>query len=666
MPLTTPKLDDRRFQDIVDEAKKRIPHYCKEWTDHNVSDPGITLVELFAWMTEIILYRMNQVPDLHYIKFMEMLGISLKGPEPAKVPVTFWLSAPQPNPVMIPAGTEVASTQTETEPSIIFTTDSDFRVDPPRLSAVCSRVAGDDGKRLFREQNLRRLEAGFEGFEVFTRLPKVDDALYFGFSNDISHHILGLEMDFDPAGGAGVDPTLPPYIWEASTGEAEVRWQACDVEIDGTKGMNSAGRVRIHLPRTGMYRVNDKELYWVRARIRQISEPELSEGMRPYRMTPRLRKFTAATWGGTVPATHAQKIEREHLGKSNGSPGQIFCLKFAPLLKRKPGEHLTVQVEGELPQVWIEVHDFSSSRSNDRHYTLDDISGELRFGPAIRQQDGTIKLYGAVPRRNANLIFNSYRHGGGQIGNVQPNIINTLKTGIPFLSRVANRQPATGGLDAETIESAMMRAPALLRSRERAVTEADYEFLAREALPAAIGRVKCLQPLPVEAGRIIPGLIYVLVIPRVSHPEGFIAPELLRLKPEEVKALTEYLDERRLLTVALDIREPAYHWVSVKVKLRASPGTDPGRVKTEVLKRLHGFLNPLTGGTDGEGWPFGRHLFASDIYQCLQGIPNVQFIRSAEMYSAKPGGEAQGSPLEILEVLAHGVVVSGIHNVEFV
>ena len=49
MPLAAPKLDDRLFQDLVEEAKKRIPHYTSEWTDHNVSDPGITLLELFAW-----------------------------------------------------------------------------------------------------------------------------------------------------------------------------------------------------------------------------------------------------------------------------------------------------------------------------------------------------------------------------------------------------------------------------------------------------------------------------------------------------------------------------------------------------------------------------------------------------------------------------------------
>src|SRR5215475_466117 len=106
MPLPEPRLDDRRFQDIVNEAKAMIPRYTPEWTDHNVSDPGITLIELFAWMTDIVLYRLNRVPDKHYVKFMELIGMHLEEAEPARVEVTFWLSAPQPNSITLPNGTE--------------------------------------------------------------------------------------------------------------------------------------------------------------------------------------------------------------------------------------------------------------------------------------------------------------------------------------------------------------------------------------------------------------------------------------------------------------------------------------------------------------------------------------------------------------------------------
>jgi predicted phage baseplate assembly protein len=665
--LAKPKLDDRQFQDLVDEAKKRIPHYCKEWTDHNVSDPGVTLIELFAWMTDVLLYRLNQVPDLHYIRFLELLGIKLQEPVPAKAPVTFWLSAPLETSVIIPAHTEVASTQTETEPSIVFSTDHDLSVHPPQLAAVLSRVASSGGdKKSMREYNLRRLEAGFEGLDIFTGVPQVDDALYFGFENDLSQHFLGFDFDFDPAGGAGVDPTLPPTIWEVSTGQAESRWLPCEVEQDTTKGLNSAGRIRIHLPQGGKYKVGGQDHFWVRLRVRAINEAEKADGMQPYDRSPRLRQVSVASWGGTTAATHARQIQREFLGQSDGSPGQRFYLQTRPILKRQPEEALVVQVPEQPPQIWKEQPDFASSNAEDRHFTLDSVSGELRLGPAVRQPDGAIKLYGAVPPRGSNLIFARYRSGGGQEGNVQTGILNTLKTAIPFIGRVSNRQPAWGGMDAESLEAASMRAPAMLRSRERAVSESDFEFLARQALPAAIGRVKCLQPRPADAGRVAPGQIYVLVIPRLSRPSGFLEPDQLQLRPEDIALLSGYLDERRLLTTRLDIRPPAYYWVAAQVRLRAAPGADRARVEADVLTRLYEFLNPLTGGPDRKGWEFGRDLFVSDIYQCLQGLPDVQFIRSVEMFNARPGGEPQGDSLEFLELVAHGVVASGQHGVEFV
>jgi predicted phage baseplate assembly protein len=669
MALPKPKLDDRRFQDIVDEAKKRIPHYCPEWTDHNVSDPGVTLIELFAWMTDILLYRLNQVPELHTIKFMEMLGVTLREPIPAQVPVTFWLSQPQDTAVIIPAGTEVASTQTETQASIIFTTDQDMKVRTPELQTVNTRVlSGEGGHRVYKEQNLRRLEAGFGGFDVFSAVPHVDDALYFGFENDLSHHILGFEMDFDPAGGAGVDPTVPPYVWEASTGEDERRWRPCDVELDTTKGMNTAGRIRIHLPEMGRYDFERGNHYWVRVRVKDISRRERRDGMQPYEKTPVLRKVMVATWGGTVPATHTQVVRDEFLGQSDGTPGQAFQLQSSPVLKRdtEKGETLTVQIEDRAPEIWNEVRDFSDSGAESKHFTIDSVNGEVQLGPAVRQPDGTIKLYGAIPPRHANLIFKRYRFGGGQEGNVQTGVLNTLKTGIPYVARVSNREPAWGGLDAETLESAMMRVPAILRSRDRAVTESDFEYLALQALPAAIGRVKCLQPEPSQAGRVAPGQVYVLVIPRVAQPEGYLEPEALDLDQEHVQALTAYLDERRMLTTRLDIRSPAYYWVACNVQLRIAPGADRDAVEAEVLGRLHRFLNPLVGGASGEGWDFGRDLFVSDVYQSLQGIRNVQFIRSVEMYAAQPGGAPRGDPVESLEVIAHGVIASGTHTVTFV
>jgi len=95
MPLTAPNLDDREYQGLVDDAKRLVQHNCKEWTDHNVHDPGITLIETFAYMVDQLLYRLNRVPDRLYIAFLDLIGVRLLPPTAARAAVTFWLSAPQ-------------------------------------------------------------------------------------------------------------------------------------------------------------------------------------------------------------------------------------------------------------------------------------------------------------------------------------------------------------------------------------------------------------------------------------------------------------------------------------------------------------------------------------------------------------------------------------------
>ena len=91
MPLTPPKLDARDFKSLVEEARARIPRYLPEWTDWNESDPGITLLQLHAWLTETILYRLNQLPELNYIKFLQLLGVEQRPAQPAQADLTFIL-----------------------------------------------------------------------------------------------------------------------------------------------------------------------------------------------------------------------------------------------------------------------------------------------------------------------------------------------------------------------------------------------------------------------------------------------------------------------------------------------------------------------------------------------------------------------------------------------
>src|SRR5262249_21740179 len=77
MPLATPLIDDRRYQQLVDETLARVPVHTPEWTNFNHSDPGVTLVQLFAFLTESLLYRANLIPDRNRVKFLQLLGKSL-------------------------------------------------------------------------------------------------------------------------------------------------------------------------------------------------------------------------------------------------------------------------------------------------------------------------------------------------------------------------------------------------------------------------------------------------------------------------------------------------------------------------------------------------------------------------------------------------------------
>src|SRR4249919_108342 len=128
--LPAPNLDDRTFQDLVDDAKRLVQQRCPTWTDHNVSDPGVTLIEAVAQMIDQLIYRLNRVPDLNYVKFLELIGVELRPPAAARGATTFWLAAPQPELVLVRAETEVATARTDIHAPIVFTAVQDREILP--------------------------------------------------------------------------------------------------------------------------------------------------------------------------------------------------------------------------------------------------------------------------------------------------------------------------------------------------------------------------------------------------------------------------------------------------------------------------------------------------------------------------------------------------------
>ena len=282
--IPSPKLDDRQFQDIVDEALRLIPRYAPEWTNHNPSDPGITLVELAAWMTDQILYRLNRVPEKNYIAFLNLLGIKLKAPRAAWVLLQFKLvegAARQ----RVPAGTQVATPQGTEEQTVTFETVRDLTVTDVVLDRVFSYFNDTysdnsvflDGKRA-------------QAFEVFGGADRVERYLYLSdprLANAGDSSVLRLALACPEHGGRDLARLLEWEYWngdrwkEMYSAPVEVeRGEICffgplsfePIEIDGIEGPWVRGRLA-EVPDRG----EDTEIDTIRARVEVVGEGVLPE-----------------------------------------------------------------------------------------------------------------------------------------------------------------------------------------------------------------------------------------------------------------------------------------------------------------------------------------------------------------------------------------------------
>ncbi|MFE2965171.1 putative baseplate assembly protein [Streptomyces sp. NPDC059340] len=648
MALPSPNLDDRRFQQFVDDAKRYIQQRAPEWTDHNVSDPGVTLVETVAHMADQIVYRLNRVPEKNHLAFLDLVGITLFPPSAARTDLTFWLSAPHEEPIVLPVGTEAATVRTENEEAVVFATERELTVVPSSLRRLVVQQSG--GAVTDRTADLA------EGKDVlcFAESPNPGDCMLLGLTSAVPHCALGLELD-SRVDGVGVDPRQPPLVWEAWT---EDGWAACEVDRDGTGGLNRPGEVVLHVPGGHtLSRTGGHEAGWLRCRV---TEPLSDQPF--YTTSPTIRSADAFTLGGTTSAIHAETVQDEALGESTGLPGQRLRLAHFPVVGDTPPVLLqTAERDGWVD--WDVVPHFAASGPSDRHITLDAATGEIAFGPAVREADGTMRQYGTVAPKGAVIRARRYRTGGGRAGNVARGAVQVLRSSVPYVADVVNREAARGGVEGETVEEAKTRAPITLRAQERAVTLRDYEELARRAAPET-ARITCLEGEEGEHGAYA---VRVLVVPQaVPDPGGRLRFEQLVPGDALLQRITRHLDERRLIGTRLAVGPPFYQGVTVVATVHAFRGVDTDRVRRQTHDALYRHLDPLTGGADGTGWPFGRPVQAGEVFAVLQRVPGVELVDAVQLHPADPLTGKRGDPTDRIDLEAPSLVFSFDHRVRVI
>ncbi len=654
MSLALTNLDDRRWADLVEEGRALIPFYSPEWTDHNIHDPGITLIELFAWLAEMDIYRLNRIPDTHLRKFLALVGVHPEQPRPALAALSIRLK--QPPAFQLPPTTEFDGIDA-------FGATIRFR-SVNALDVMASWVKSVQFRDETGFHDLSDQFTRVEEIEPFGADPRRGAEFYLGFANPLPINaqatLLMIAQDFVDGENSRkrLSKERPAtvlahhsvrLVWEFlnlqnSWQELKATADAATSEIiDETRALTLNGRVLFKLPvlmgRKAIGKVAEP-LYYLRARIVRGA----------YDAAPSLRH--CALNGFFV--EQAVRVESLSLGQGDGLPNLRFQLPQAPALQ---SDFAIFTLEDGRLLEWSNVSDFVASNRADAHFMLDTMRGIIRFGDGERGR--------VVPNRAPVIV--GYDSTRASQGNLNANTITKLAD-TPHnrsllaarfediksqIDKINNSLPATGGTDAETLTHASGRAIESVDRTERAVTLADYEALARQTPGTRVARVSARANLhPSFPCLNAQGIITVIALPYLPVDQPTLSEGLRR-------AIAEYLFPRRIIGSRVEVVGPSYKEVTVQAQVKALAEANKPDVAARVIASLNRFFHPLQGGPDGSGWPFGRDVFRSEVLQVIDDTPGVDHVESLKL--ATGCGEGQCGNLCLA---ANELVAAGQHQIE--
>lgn len=666
MPLPIPNLDDKTFNELFEEARGLIPRYARDWTDHNPSDPGITFVDLFAWLAEMQIYFLNRVTDRNFIKFLRLLGVPPAPAQTAAARVAFEITDPNASNVAVRKGTQVAAVDPATAERIVYEIAEAVVVHSGAIRRVLTRAGG----RWF-DNTTSNASVGVP-YPAFGDEPGRGDRLYFGLgaaqtlpAGRIRLAVNVFDADLPPAGGPahalvdGPAAELAPSAkleWHYWGGGA---WRPLKV-YDGTAALTRSGDLSFRAPaditaariqdvEKSFRAADDLSLYWLRA---SVKEPG-------YEIPPRLDTVAV----NTVTATHGKTFRNEY-SSANGLPSQQVKLRNRPVLHRTV--RLRIKEEDERRRkgdkgnwhVWKEVDDFDASGPEDRHFTVCLKDGLLKFGDGERG-----RIPPATQGEKGNIRVLKYRVGGGEKGNVAAGrIVEILdpkdaKEKLNDKLKVGNVRPSSGGAEAEPLSEAKSRARRSLKQVTRGVTTGDYETLTFATPGLRVARVKVLTQYHPKLPAIqMPGAVTVVVVPqtlpgsedRLPVPSGGF-----------LRNVERHLRAKALVSTNLSVVGPEFVEVTVRAAVRVDPRTGAEAVRTAVVDALRKFLNPLTGGQDEAGWPFGRPVYRTEIYQLIENVPGVVCVERLSL----SGRSCDSSQPDRITLRKIGLVYSGAHQI---
>lgn len=655
MPLKIPTLDDRSYQQLLDESLARIPIHNPEWTNFNASDPGVTLLELFAFLTESLLYRANQIPERSRHKFLSLLGLGLQPATSAQGVVTLSNERGALTTLTLGAGLEVRAGP------VPFRTVRPVDVLPVEALVVYKSPAAPDPRledyyaQLYRSFGggaapapLRLYRTtlfstrGTEPIDLATETvdrslwiallvrpcdqppPPADERARERAANLVREQLAGatLSLGLVPANTtSGV--AVPPGGLQPPQALAELRFQVPVLPPGGElpedpARRNASYRTLAAIPVPGQPLVTEVPLPATASELglwsnldplesgTQDFPPALEDTDQSLRIITWLRILAPGPadarllWAGINAAAVTQRahVDGERLPDGSGEPDQQATLSQRPVLPGTVAVTVT-PVGAALPAPWNEIEDLAAAGPEVPVADPRARPGSPQPPPpanvfSVDAEAGLLRFgdgFRGARPPPGAVVRASYHFGLGAAGNVGPRSINSGPA-LPAGLKVENPVATWGGADAETAAAGEKQIARSLQHRDRLVSAVDFETIALRTPGVAVGRVDVLPAFSPALGASEPGDAPGAVTVLVI-PAGDPDPPPEGQPDPFLRAVACWLAPRRLVTTELFVRRPVYRpiWVSVGLELVA--GASQVGVREAVKQALGRFLSPL-------------------------------------------------------------------------
>lgn len=651
MPVTR-RLDDQTYQEIVEQAKGRLPWLCPAWTDHNAHDPGITLLELMAWYKELQQYHLDRLTPSLRRCLLRLANVTPMRESDAVVPLVVGQECPP----------RLPDDRLTNAQDMIFELSEPI----PALRSTLKEVAAEEAGEFF---DITSMLHSIPSFQPFRFAGRNNTALCLGFDRK-PEDALRLWLEVVPPAGStrnppgegsipprelswqleGYGPVVPledetwnlswsgrvtlPVPQEWSAGRDGLYWlRLCqtapgceeEVRLSGIFDVRYRARQRESCAREHRFRIEAQSEQTVLLRSAQAKDALLAVFLRTEqgweqtsayreRWTAEGRELTVDGGGASRDGEDNLLIAcldpmrtRSLLFDAKGIPGERFPLELGgqkPLTEHLRLMCMTLEADGKVrPAPWTLVDDLCLCSPRDRVFAYDAVReclvfGDGEHGAVISPGDGSVMV--------TELILS---HCGA--GNIPEG------DGLWFEAdgmRVRNGA-ADGGRDAETLEACRSRLVQRLEKTLKCESAADYANCAMRTPGLRVAGAKALPGfdgrLGAETRR--SAFVTVVVLPASEAPRPMPDAHFLA----EVE---RQLERYRPVCICTRVTAPRYVPLSISVELEATEEVDESGIRSQLAQWLAPSAERI-----------GQSIRVSDAAALIQKLPGVLRIRKVEV-----------------------------------